>query len=124
MLKLAPDFFHSSDGIFYAYLDVFTKKVRFRPKIHKRTFSAVPMDFGTFSTLMMDFSTVEMGIFGNFVLILFYRYGGNRRVVTQSSYLEDSRNLSILAETVPAVADRLRRLCDYNTTSSPPTDPV
>jgi hypothetical protein len=55
------------------------KKAHFRPKIHKRTFSAVTMDFGTFSTLMMDFSTVEMGILGSFVLILFYSYGGNRK---------------------------------------------
>jgi hypothetical protein len=53
------------------------KKAHFRPKSHKRTFSAVTMDFGTFSTLMMDFSTVEMGILGSFVLILFYSYGGN-----------------------------------------------
>jgi hypothetical protein len=48
-----------------------------KSKNHKRTFSAVTMDFGTFSMPSVKFSTVKMGMFGGFVLILFYRYGGN-----------------------------------------------
>ncbi len=38
------------------------------------------MDFGTFSMLTVEFSTVKMGIFGMFVLILFYSYGGTPNV--------------------------------------------
>jgi hypothetical protein len=36
------------------------------------------MEFGTFSMLAMEFSTVEMGNLERFVLILVYSYGGNR----------------------------------------------
>ena len=74
---LSSDFFHSYDGIFRSYTDVFPKKVHFLPKRRKWTFSAVKMDFGTFSILTMEFSTVKMSIFGSSVLILFYSYDGN-----------------------------------------------
>ena len=56
---------------------MFPKRVHFLPKRRKWTFSAVTMDFGTFSMLMVEFSTVKMSIFGRFVLILFYSYYGN-----------------------------------------------
>jgi len=74
---LVPDFFYSYDGFFRSYAGRFTKKVLFHPESHKRTFSAVTMDFGTFSTLMMEFSTVELSIFEKFVLIPFHSYDGN-----------------------------------------------
>jgi hypothetical protein len=52
------------------------------------------MDFGTFSTLAMEFSTVEKGIFGRFVLIPFYSYGGNPnnmlRISTTDTHLDQS----------------------------------
>lgn len=57
-----------SSDFFRSYAGRFTKKVLFRPKSDKRTFS----------TLAVDFSTVEMAIFGRFVLIPFYSYDGNR----------------------------------------------
>jgi hypothetical protein len=38
------------------------------------------MKFRTFSTLTVDFSTLEAGIFEDFVLILFHSYERNRKV--------------------------------------------
>jgi len=74
---MQPDFFHSYGGFFHSYAGEFTKKVRFRPESQKETFSAVTIKFGTFSTLTKDFSTVEMGVLGRFVLIPFHSYDGN-----------------------------------------------
>jgi hypothetical protein len=84
---LSSDFFRSFDGIFRRNVDVFLKKVYFHTKSHKRTFSAVTVDFGTFSTFTVEFSTVKMGIFGGFVLILFYSYGGNPIFAIKPVYL-------------------------------------
>ncbi len=57
---------------------VYPKRSVFTQKDSLKTFSAVTMDFGTFSADTMEFSTIKMGIFGKFVLLLFYSYGGNR----------------------------------------------
>jgi hypothetical protein len=58
-----------------------------KSEITKRTFSAVTMDFRTFSLLSVEFSTVKMGTFGDFKVILFYSYDGNRIFATKPVYL-------------------------------------
>jgi hypothetical protein len=39
------------------------------------------MEFGTFSTLPVDFSPVETGIFGRLLLIPFHSYDGKRKIL-------------------------------------------
>jgi hypothetical protein len=73
----SSDFFYRYEEIFYSCGSHTLKKVLFRPKSHRQTFSTVTMKFGTFSTFTMKFSTVGKGIFGVFVLILFYSYEKN-----------------------------------------------
>jgi hypothetical protein len=84
--RSSAEFFHSYAGIFHGYAGRFTKKAHFRPKSHRRTFSTVTMKFRTFSTLTSDFSTLEVGIFGRLVLILFYSYDGNPKCVSSLLY--------------------------------------
>src|SRR5439155_18419553 len=76
--RLSSNFFRSYDEIFHSYAGQFIKKVLFRPKTHKGTFSAVTINLETFSTLTVEISVADMGIFGRFVFIPFYTYDRNR----------------------------------------------
>lgn len=58
------------------YNTIYQKRL-LRPKSHTGTFSALMMEFGTYSTLPVDFSPVETGIFERCVLIPFHGYAGN-----------------------------------------------
>ena len=79
---LSSDFFRGTDGFFRRSARLFTKKVLFRPKTHKGTFSAVTINLETFSTLTVEISVADMGIFGRFVFIPFYSYERNRATPT------------------------------------------
>lgn len=79
--EFSPDFFYRYDEIFRSCGSDALKKILFGPERHKRTFSTVTMKFGTFSTDTMKFSTAGIGIFGEFVLILFYSYEKNPTVI-------------------------------------------
>jgi hypothetical protein len=74
---LSSDFFRGTDGFFRRSARLFPKKSPFSSKKPSKTFSEVPMDFGTFSERAMNFSAGEFGSFGGFVLILFRVSDGN-----------------------------------------------
>ncbi len=58
----------------------FLPKKSFFAKNPSKTFSKVPMEFGTFSERAMDFSEGEFGSFGGVALIPFRASDGNRRL--------------------------------------------